>query len=54
VRIEKSKALLRHDALRISDIAGAAGFEDQSYFTKVFKRMVGVTPNRYRDMLRQK
>lgn len=54
VRIEKSKVLLRHDALRISDIAGAAGFEDQSYFTKVFKRMVGVTPNRYRDMLRQK
>lgn len=49
VRIQKSKELLRHRDLRLADISGAVGFEDQSYFTKVFKRVVGVTPNRYRD-----
>ncbi len=54
VRIQKSKALLLHEDLRLTDIAGAVGFEDQSYFTKVFKRMVGVTPNKYRGMLKEK
>ena len=54
VRIQKSKALLLHDGLRLIDIAGAVGFEDQSYFTKVFKRIVGVTPNHYRDFSNQK
>ncbi len=51
IRIEKSKELLAHDGLRLTDIAFAVGFEDQSYFTKVFKRFVGVTPNFYRDKI---
>ena len=54
VRIEKSKELLRHGGLRLADIAGAVGFEDQSYFTKVFKRAAGDTPNHYRDRFRQR
>lgn len=54
VRIQKSKALLLHDGLRLADIAAAVGFEDQSYFTKVFKRSVGATPNKYRDKLKSK
>lgn len=52
IRIEKSKALLPNGSLHLADIAVAVGFEDQSYFTKVFKRVVGVTPNRYRDSTR--
>ena len=30
-------------------IARLCGFEDQSYFTKVFRRISGVTPKKYRD-----
>lgn len=26
----------------------AVGFEDQSYFTRIFKRQVGVPPGKYR------
>lgn len=48
VRVEKSKVLLLNDALRLTDIAQLTGFEDQSYFTKVFKRVEGVTPDKYR------
>ena len=33
----------------ITDIARMCGFEDQSYFTKVFRRISGVTPKKYRD-----
>ena len=29
-------------------VACAVGFEDQSYFTRIFKRQVGVPPGKYR------
>jgi len=48
-RIEKSMALLLHENIKASSIAFMVGFEDQSYFTKVFKRIVGITPNQYRE-----
>ena len=32
----------------VAQIAAAAGFFDQSHFTRVFKREVGMTPGRYR------
>lgn len=48
LRIEKSRMLLLHKDMRLVDIATAVGFEDQSYFTKVFKRMTGISPHQYR------
>lgn len=48
-RIEKSKALLINKSIRIADISAMVGFEDQSYFTKVFKRIVGTSPNKFRE-----
>jgi YesN/AraC family two-component response regulator len=51
VRIEKSKEYLRRGETRLTDIAQMTGFEDQSYFTKVFKRVEGVSPDRYRKRL---
>lgn len=50
VRIEQSKRLLADDSISLVDIAGMCGFEDQSYFTKVFKRETGMPPNRYRSL----
>ena len=52
-RVEKSKVLLLADNTPMSEICSACGFEDQSYFCKVFKRLVGVTPNRYRKQSRR-
>ena len=49
IRIEHSKELLRHKSIRLTDIAQLVGFEDQSYFTKVFKKLVGVPPLQYRN-----
>ncbi len=42
------KRLLAHTTLGISDIANKLNFDDQSYFTKFFKRETGLTPLQYR------
>ncbi|MBP3039808.1 response regulator transcription factor [Bacillaceae bacterium Marseille-Q3522] len=48
VRIEKSLAFLQDDTLKISEISGMIGYSDQSYFCKVFKKMMGMSPSTYR------
>lgn len=48
VRIEEGKRLLTNTNYSIIDIAIATGFEDQSYFTKVFKKYTKVSPHRFR------
>lgn len=49
IRVEESKHLLLHTRYSLSDIAVAVGFTDQSYYCKVFKRIVGITPGKYRS-----
>lgn len=47
-RIERAKALLRNQGLNVLDVAVQTGFADQSHFTKVFRRIAGMTPSQYR------
>ena len=47
VRITKAKELIRTTNLRLTDISQMVGYGDQSYFTKVFKRIVGISPKEY-------
>lgn len=47
-RMEKARELLRHTALRITDVAAASGFDDEAYFARRFKQLAGVTPRDYR------
>ncbi|RGX57009.1 helix-turn-helix domain-containing protein [Anaerotruncus sp. AF02-27] len=49
VRVEKSKQLLLDGNASLVEIANLCGFEDQSYFTKVFKKSEGVSPKVFRD-----
>ena len=42
------KRMLFHTNLSVSEIANQLNFEDQSYFTKFFKRETGLTPLQYR------
>lgn len=50
IRIEESKKYLVDRKYSISDIAIQMGFSDQSYFSKVFKKVEGITPGKYRKM----
>lgn len=49
IRIEKSKQFLLSEKVKLVDVAGMVGFEDQSYFSKVFKKLTGVTPGKFRE-----
>lgn len=51
VRVEKSKELLLDTRRPIAEIASVTGFADQSYFTKVFTKSVGVSPTQFRRRL---
>lgn len=52
IRIENAKILLMNNGLQISDVAVEVGFQDGRYFSKVFKKVVGVTPKRYKTSLK--
>ncbi len=44
VRIEKAKNLLRYSDDQLKHVSSKVGFSTQSYFNKVFKQLVGVSP----------
>jgi hypothetical protein len=48
-QIEAARRLLLNETIPLVDVSTMVGFEGQSYFSKVFKKMVGVTPGRYRE-----
>jgi AraC family transcriptional regulator len=47
-RIERAKSLLHHPYMPLIDIALTVGFSSQSHLNVYFRRIVGVTPARYR------
>ena len=49
IRKEQSKLLLKNTDSSIVEIALEVGFEDQSYFSKVFKNLTKMTPKQYRQ-----
>jgi AraC-like DNA-binding protein/ligand-binding sensor protein len=47
-RTEKAKGLLLNPQLRISEIAYEVGFQSLTHFNRIFKKLVGQSPTRYR------
>lgn len=46
-RMEEGKQLLKKGEMKIKEIAGWLGYEDSLYFSKVFKRVTGMSPKDY-------
>jgi two-component system response regulator YesN len=53
VKVERAKGLLRNPEKPISEIALDVGFSDQSYFTKVFRKVEKCTPRAFREKILQ-
>lgn len=47
-RMQRAKWLLRNTDKKVSDIARETGYEDQSYFSQIFRKYTGVTAGNYR------
>ncbi len=50
-RIHKAQSLLRYPHISIQDVAYTVGFRDPSYFTRMFRRIVGTSPSHYQREL---
>ncbi|OIJ17674.1 DNA-binding response regulator [Anaerobacillus alkalilacustris] len=48
IRIEEASKLLKQNTAAISEIGSMVGYSDHSYFCKVFKKTMGISPSQYR------
>ncbi|RUR76785.1 helix-turn-helix domain-containing protein [Chlorogloeopsis fritschii PCC 9212] len=51
-RIEKAKRLLARTEEAINQIGQQVGFPNQSHFTSVFRKYIGITPKAYREQVK--
>jgi len=49
LRVEKASRLLLETNMSLSEIAACCCFEDQSWFSKIFKAYTGISPGKYRN-----
>ena len=48
IRIEKAKEQLKYTSKHLKDISNEVGFSSHSYFNRVFKQIVGISPLNFR------
>jgi AraC-like DNA-binding protein/mannose-6-phosphate isomerase-like protein (cupin superfamily) len=53
VRLANAIDAIRHTTLSVKEVATACGFNDPNYFTRVFRKVTGRSPVRYRVELHQ-
>ncbi|MFQ3621454.1 MAG: response regulator [Spirochaetales bacterium] len=51
MRIKKAKELLKDPKWSVKEISVKVGYPDPNYFTRVFKRIEGVSPTEYRSLI---
>ena len=49
LRVEKASKLLRETTMSLSEISGECCFEDQSWFSRIFKAYTGISPGKFRS-----
>ena len=54
LRIERAATLLANEGKNVTEAALEVGFNDMSYFSKMFSRYIGETPRKYRNKVKRK
>jgi len=49
IRIEQAKRLLAIPRYRINEVGSMVGYNDNTYFSRVFKKLTGMSPQEYRN-----
>lgn len=52
-RLEKAMDYIKADGKSLTEIAFLAGYEDYTYFNKVFRRYLGVSPTQFKEQCRK-
>ncbi|MFT8316165.1 MAG: response regulator [Clostridium sp.] len=52
-KIKKAREMLEYTDIPIVDIAAELGYYECGYFTKVFKKINGITPTKYRNIIKK-
>ena len=47
-RVERAKELLSEGSLTVSEVAFAVGYDNFTYFSRLFKNKVGIMPKEYK------
>lgn len=50
LRISKAKELLCGEELSVQDVAEQVGYRDLKYFSRLFKKLTGVSPSDYKKL----
>jgi len=50
-RIKMSKQFLSDPRYRITDISAKVGYSDGNYYSKAFRKIVGLSPSEYREKI---
>ena len=48
-RLEKARDLLQNPRSSIKEVSAAVGYNDQNYFSRLFRNQFGMTPTEFRD-----
>ena len=48
-KVAEAKRLLQRRELSITEVAQAVGYGDYAYFSRVFKKLTGISPRQYRE-----
>ena len=48
-RISEAKSLLKNDDIKLAEVAEKVGYKDYYYFSKLFKKHVGISPLKYKQ-----
>ncbi|SDI47986.1 PocR ligand-binding domain-containing protein [Desulfosporosinus hippei] len=51
VRVEQAVEIMKKPEFSVAQVSKAVGFQNQSYFSKVFRKYIGVTPLTYKNSL---
>jgi two-component system response regulator YesN len=52
IRIEKAKLLLKDARYKTYEVGDRVGYSDATYFSRVFKKVVGISPTEYRNIVK--
>ena len=48
IRMSKARELLCNESFTVADVAQLVGYENALYFSRIFKKTVGISPTEYR------